>query len=191
MPARKRSKPIEVPQEPERPTPKSRARHAGIVGVPLEVAGQTWLLAHGGLRLAMREGRDSLFDDWIYSSQVDVFDCRALAFRLLRINYDLAEAEGFDLVLSADPSALANAVVRAAIPLVAPRKTFTDWAEGALWANGVDPDKVPPHALPHVLAQLIATGRAISFDDYIDSAVGAAKRAAFLGMAQAQAKGEL
>lgn len=184
--------PLELLEAPERPlTPDHRARFKPLEGQPIQLGADTWLLAFGGLRESLRETRDALFDDWIYAGTVVIWEARAAAFRLLRMNYDLSEAEAVGLLISADTKELANAVVRAAIPFKIDRRKFSDWAEGALWSNGINPDDVPPRTLPHVLAQLVATGRAVPVDEYTDAGLGAAKRSVLLGMAQAQAAGAL
>ena len=59
------------------------------------------------------------------------------------------------------------------------RRTYSTWAASALWANGLDPATIPAKLRPHVLNQLVGTGRALSINRYVESAVAAPQLAAF------------
>jgi len=160
------------------PTPESRALE-GAAGVPVVLGdGATWLLADGGLRNALDPIRDRMDDAARLSGQVDMTDVGEAAWLMLAGNYDLARDQLAALILGADHGALAKAVMEALFGPEAPRRTYTAWAASALIASGIDPAAVPGDLRPHVLAQLVGTGRAIPLESYIESAAAAGRLAA-------------
>lgn len=172
-------------------SPAATARSDDIVGVPVILAGgETWLLAYDGLHPGLRSIRDALYDDALLASEVDVEDLRNAAYSLLLWNYDLTEGEAFGLILCTPTPDLVEGVMRA-MCLPPTRKTYSDWAESALRANGIDPASLPTPSIPHVLAQLVATGRAVDPAKYTDSGEAAARRNALLSFAAAQKRGEV
>ncbi len=157
-----------------------RREYEGASGTPAVLSdGQTWLLADGGLRNALDGLRDRIDDEARLRGDVSMLDVSEAAGTLLRANYRLSIDEAADLVFGApDGDALTAAVLAALFGPPAPRRTYTNWATSALLANGIDPASIPGDLRPHVLAQLVRTGRAIPVDEFVDSAVAAPQLAA-------------
>lgn len=152
-------------------------------GIVVELAdGREWTLAYGGAARKLREYRDRIFDDVTIHQKVKGADIRIAAYFLLNANYDLEDDEALELINGAPADELAEAVVSALLWQESPSRTYTDWIESALWANNIDPDRVPPGILTFVLDQLVETGRAIPLKDFSDAAMARRKRAAFFSL---------
>lgn len=179
----------EVEQEAEAvewPDPDKCRRKGSPGGVPVVLCDRkTWELARGGLWKRLELFRDTIYDEVTLCSTAPIAHIRAAAFWLLRANYDLTEGQAHALIMGTEPSAIADAVIDCLTTVNAGRKTFSSWARGSLLANGIKPADVPPDDLPHVLATLVLTGRAVEASDYTDSGVAAAKRS---GLAMIAAK---
>ena len=176
-------------------SPETSARE-GASGIPVVLGdGATWLLADGGLLNALDPIRDKIDDSARIGGQVEMADIGQAAWIMLAANYRLSGPEIGGLILGASQGGLAAAVMEALFGPEHPRRTYTTWAASALIANGIDPDAVPEGLRPHVLAQLVGTGRAIPIERFVESAVAAPKLAAFRARAEqaaaeAAAKGE-
>lgn len=148
-------------------------------GVPVVLGdGRTWLLAWAGVARVLDAARDRMDDAARLRGQVEMSDVYDVAHLLLRANYELSGAEAAGLLLEAGRDALATAAMAALFGEPKPRRTFTKWMMSSLYAAGLDPERIPPEWIPHVLDQLVSTGRAVPVGDYIDSAVAAPKLAA-------------
>lgn len=156
-------------------TPDARG-NPGITGTPVEIAGQTWLLADHVP--APEPVWDRLFDDNILSGQYDPEDTNSAAVRLLFVNYNLSPDEAAGLILEAPRPDLIHAVEVALFGPDQVHRTYSDWVLSSLFANGLDPRDVPPEQLRNVLFQLVATGRAVPAEVFISSAEYAVMRAA-------------
>lgn len=174
------TEPEAVPEETpfEDLSPESRAR--GIPeGYPAVLAdGRTWLLHPCGLADLLAEERNRIYDESVLTGNVAMEDIYRAARVALHVNYRLTEAEDTWLVacvLPADLDDFLQAVGNALLPTTILRRTFDDWAYSALYANGLEPSAIPESRLPHVLDQLVRTGRAVPQNKYIDSAVAASK----------------
>lgn len=144
--------------------------------------GKRWTLAFAGAARRLAPYRDRIFDDITLTNKVKGTDIRIAAFYLLNANYDLEEQAALDLINGAEPDALAEAVVDAMLWQDAPRRTYTAWIESSLYANGIDPQGVPPEMLTFVLDQLVATKRAIPLQQFCDAAEAKHRRAAFFAL---------
>jgi hypothetical protein len=147
----------------------------GARGTPVEVCGAVWLFADYVPKLEPVWGR--LFDQNQLAGRYDLGDLNSAAVRLLYANYDLTPGEAADLTLAAPAARLAKAVEAALFGPAEAHRTYTDWALGALYANGLDPASVPACRLRDVLDQLVATGRAVPAARWVSSAEYAAARA--------------
>lgn len=168
----------------EKLDPGTRLRPGcGTKGIPLKVAGMTWILPDGRLLKSLDQTRDAMFDEIVIRSEVDVEQCRLAAMVLLSTRYDLDLEEMVAICVQADNQQLADAVTTALFG-EPQRYTYTEWLVSALRSNGLDPEKIPADELDGVMRQLVLTGRAASKDDFVTSAVHAAKRRELSGIIQ-------
>lgn len=149
------------------PEPAERIR-SDAVGTPVELAdGRTWLLAEhppelGGVW-------DTLYNDAVARGSYVEEQIRTAALHLLLANYDLSAEEAFALTLGAPIRPLVEAVEHA---LWGPGRItydYSDWVLASLYANGIDPDRVPPAVLPTVLELLVAMKRTLPAEQMIGS----------------------
>ena len=141
------------------PTPAGSARAAALYGTDLALAdGRAWTLAD--FVPALGPVWDRLYDANLLAGRYDLDDVLLAATQLLLANHDLAVDFAAWLVAKADPDALVVAVEAALFGRRDAIVGWSDWAEAALLANGVDPASVPPRMLRPVLDQLVAVGRA-------------------------------
>jgi hypothetical protein len=155
--------------------PETRMKD-GADGVAVVLSdGNTWLLADGGLANVLDGPRDSIDDDARLNGQVQVSEVRRVAFILLKANYELSDSEAAGLILEVDHQVLTDAVSTALFGPSGGHQTYTAWATSAMLANGLDPEKIPWRFRAHVLSHLVATGRAIPADQFIDSAIAGPK----------------
>ena len=155
-------------------TPLARARRGDVAGNPVLVDGREWLLldhapALGGVW-------DELYDSNVLRGHYQPIDLQRAALRLLDANYDLTPDESVGLILALDPAALVGPVEHALFGPDQPHRRYSDWAESALRANGLDPGKVPPESLRDVLDQLVGCGRAVAPESFITMVKYAAQR---------------
>jgi hypothetical protein len=172
---------------PPIPTPEERRRRPDISGVAVTLhGGGEWLLARASLVTTpgFRLIRDRLFDEWALSGKLDVAVIRAAALCLLVANYDLAHDEAAALVLTTDPGAFGDAVLDATVNVDPPGRRWTDWALSVLYANGIEPAKVPGDALLGTLNQLILTGRAVPPQEWTDAGIAGAEFGGLRRLAQ-------
>jgi hypothetical protein len=159
-------------------TPEACALRDDITGTPVEIDGQTWLFADGHPKL--RGVWDTLYDHNVIRGRYTREDIQFAAFYLLMENYRLTFNESVSLIRSADTAQLVRAVETALFGPRVEHNTYSMWVESALYSNGLDPAKIPPHRLHVVLEQLVRTGRAIPPEDFISSQTAMAKRSALL-----------
>jgi hypothetical protein len=159
------------------PRPESRAGGKQIRGTPVTLAGGgTWVLADLGLSRLLDGVRDRAFDDMVVTSKVAMGDVCQAAWMMLLANYELTGGEIAALLTAADPGPLKEAVLDAMFGPESPRRTYSSWARASLIANGLDPADVRADDLPHVLATLVQTGRAVPMSKYIESVEAMAER---------------
>lgn len=157
-------------------------------GIPLEVDGQTWLLAHGGAAPILDPYRNRMDDQVRLAGQVEMADVYEAARLMLLSNYELADLEILQLFAGANRKALAEATMAAMFGPPNPHLTYTHWMRSSLYANGIDPEWVPAEWLPYVLDQLVQTNRAVPVTKYTDAALAAPKLAAIRAKAEQAAK---
>lgn len=168
----------ELPEILRGVTPEARRDpRRPIRGMPLEIFGQTWLLAFGGIAPVLTEIRDQMYDDIIWKGSVDMPSIRKAAWILISFNYRLSDEEIWSLLMSANQGELADATASALLGDDDRRQTWTTWVLSAFHSNAIDPATVPPHLIPDVMTQLVRTGRALPERDYIQSVQAAGKRA--------------
>ena len=168
--------------------PADRAKK-GIDGIPATLGdGQTWLLARLGLSKIMTQIRDEIYDHSLVRGKVDLSSLSAVLYLALAENYDLTDEEIKGLITSTKLGGLVDEITRAVVPLAEHRRTFTAWARSALFANGIRPSDVPPADLPHVLQQLVATGRAVPHEKYTEAGEASVLRGSLFAMAAQQQK---
>jgi hypothetical protein len=106
---------------------------------------------------------------------------RLVAWMSLMEDYRLTEEEAASLVVVEGEEAgqkLADAAMASVFGLDVEGcgATYTEWAQSAMLANGVNPSTVPPHLVPLVLDHLTRTGRALPEVKMISTAVGMGMR---------------
>ena len=163
------------------PTPATASRRPDLRGTDVTLAdGLAWTLADYVPALGLVW--DQLYDDNVVAGQYHVADVLVAAARLLQENYDLPVDFVAWLLAGADPDALVAAVEGALFGRRAVIRGYSEWAEAALRANGIDPAAVPPPILRAVLDQLVATRRAVPAADFTSAGIAATKRAALTGI---------
>ena len=163
------------------PTPESAARCGDPVGTEVTLAdGRVWTLAP--YIPAYGLVWDELYDGNIVFGRYQLADVLLGAARLLLEHYDLPLDFAAWLLLGADPDDLVRAIEWALFGGQKECRSYSDWAEGAFWANGIDPATVPPQIRRRVLDQLVATGRAVPHLDYTSAGKAAVKRANLLAL---------
>lgn len=155
-------------------TPDHRARGA-VHGTPVEIEGQTWVFA--GCVPRPEPVWDAVYDHNVLAGRYDLPVVYMAAIRLLDRNYEVSPEEAADLVVKAEVPSLVGAVEAAIFGPTPAYRGYSDWVASACWANGVDPDAVPPERMRHVLDQLVATGRAVPAAQFISSVEAAQLRA--------------
>lgn len=142
-------------------------------GTPARLAdGRIWLL-HDGI-VEYSEAWDRLHDLFLLRRSPAVREEDAIytvcAYDILMYNYVLDPTDATILVHHTPAEALEPALI-AAIGL---NKTIINigwcaYMRSAFWANGINPDSIPPAERRTVLLQLIHTGRAAPVTRYMES----------------------
>lgn len=157
------------------PTPSSAARTAAPRGTEVVLAdGHTWTLADHVP--SFTEVWDRIYDDNLVASHYPLEDVWLAAVRLLLANYDLPADFAAWLIASSDVDPLARAIEYALFGTPNVIRSWSDWAAGALWSNGIDPATIPPPILRLVLDQLVGSGRAVAHGQFTTAGIAAAKR---------------
>jgi hypothetical protein len=167
------SKTIDTDQRlPAIPDPTECARRPTVAGTPVLMGdGRTWPLA--AYIPTLGGAWDRLYDDNVLRGKYQPDDVRLAASQLLFENFDLAPEAVATLIVGADLAALVLAVEVALFGPTEGRDTYSDWAIGSLYANGLDPATVPPDRLRDILDFLVACKRTIPPGMYISSAIAA------------------
>jgi hypothetical protein len=131
---------------------------------------------------------DRLYDANVLSGKYSPADIRLAGSHLLRENFDLAPEAVATLIVGADLGALVVAVENAMFGPLREHRTWSDWAIGSLYANGIDPAAVPPSRLRSVLDVLIECKRTVPPGCFVSSAVAAPRLARSREKAEAQAE---
>jgi hypothetical protein len=161
------------------PRPEERRRRSGITGRRMILPdGTEWLLADAGIAPVLTELRDKIHDDrTLGGGKVLVEDLEIAGFYLLTQNYDLTPQEAFRILAAATTEELVTEVGEALFSPTAPAiYTYTDWVEGALLANGLDPARLPPEKVAIVLRHLVGTGRALPIEKFVSADEASAYR---------------
>lgn len=159
------------------PGPEDCVRRRVVAGTPVPMGdGRTWILADYVPRFA--PCFDRAYDGNVLRASYQLEDIQLAASHLLLENYDLPPEAAAVLIGSADDAALVRAVEEALFGPVASHVTWSDWALGSLFANGIDPATVPPDRLRAVLEILVETGRAIPPGKCISATVAGSRIAA-------------
>jgi hypothetical protein len=164
-------------RERSRPTPEGRRRGVFPAGEPVTLSdGVVWTLPLAIQAPSLREIRDKLFDEQQMSGLVSLGDVIEAAYTLLYLAYDLDSDEIIELLRDVDGTILADAVMSCVLGVETGHRTYGDWVESALLANGIDPKRIPPHALANVLRHLVKTGRAEEASSFISSMEASSQR---------------
>lgn len=148
-----------------------RARNPDrLRGMPITAHGSTWLLAD--YIPVFEPVWDRLYDSGVIRECYDHPDTNSAAIRLLVANYDLAPGEAASIILAASRAELVAAVERALYGEKKSHRTYTEWIELSLLANGIDIAKVPPEKVTYLMDYLESAGRTIPAHEFISS-VGA------------------
>lgn len=139
-------------------------------GVPI-VLGEfgTWTLPYALTQPSIDDLRDAIFDRYILKEQVIVGDISLAACRLLRVNYDISPEDAGLVLRSAVQADLAEAVWACLIGETSNHRTYSQWVRSSLYTAGLDPAKIPPRELGHVLRHLEMSGRVEPKQTFISS----------------------
>ncbi len=142
------------------PTPDGSARSDALVGNDLVLAdGRTWRLADFIPKFGDPWNR--IYDDNLLATRYELIDIHLAGVRLLLANYDLPAEFAVWLIQGAAVDQLRDAIEAAMFGRKDQIRTWSDWAESALWANGINPATLPATQLRPVLDQLVMAGRAV------------------------------
>ena len=172
---------MEIATTLDTPTPESAARCEDPVGTDVTLAdGRVWYLAP--YIPAYGPVWDELYDGNIVYGRYQMADVLLASSRLLLEHYDLPHDFAAWLLIGADRDDLVRAIEWALFGGKNELLGYSDWAEGSLWANGIDPATVPPRIRRRVLEQLVATGRAVPHIEFTSAGKAAAKKASLLAI---------
>lgn len=147
---------------------EQRPRKKNLIGAPVEIDGQIWVLASLGFSPGWTNQRDRIYEESLLHGEVFGADVDQCAAGMLYINYDITGAELRALIDRADRKALVDAVTDQVVnlDLTAEQKGLTYYARTALRSAGLDPDKIPPEEHAGVLNHLVASGRVAPHDAF-------------------------
>jgi hypothetical protein len=174
-------------QYPDRPpsgplTPEARRRGDFPAGATVTLSDNLeWPIPLGSQARILDQLRDRMFDQQTMTGKVDIADVLEVAYTLFTAGYDIDGTELTMLLTGVDPSTLATAVLTAMCAGDSGHRTYGDWVDSALLANGLDRKNIPAKMLPHVLRQLVRTGRAEEPAAFISSMDAAAQRRRLFG----------
>lgn len=152
------------------PIPEDRCLFPGMAGVAVVMGdGREWILTHALTCKSLDPIRDKLFDFSVMAGRVFAKDVEAGAWVLLRTGYQLTLDEGVRLIVGADLEALKEAVFACLIGPELESVGYSQWVRSALLANGLRADDIAVEDLPHVLSQLVETGRAARLETFVSS----------------------
>ena len=167
----------------ELPTPQSSRRVAAPRGSDVLLAdGNAWTLADFVPTLG--DVWDRIYDDNLLATHYDRADVPLAGVRLLLANYDVPADFAAWLIQGAEVDQLRDAIEAALFGRKDQLRTWSEWAEGALRANGIDPASLPAPQLRPVLDQLVAAGRAVPSVQYTSAGRAYQKRRALLDQFQ-------
>jgi len=152
----------------------------GVPGTIAEIAGVPWVFA--AYIPYLDYVWDQLFDQNMVAGRYEDGLLVKGGLRLLAEANDLTEAEAVGLIAAAKPADLVRPVEVAFMGADPAYRSYSDWARSALWANGIDPESVPPAVRRDTLVHLVETGRAVPAEDFVSSAEAATARAALARM---------
>jgi hypothetical protein len=175
---------LQLDMDQQMPDPETVRQTKWRDGPAFESCGYTWQLPDPGLAAVLKPYRDEFYDLAVRTGMVPCTKVQAVAVILLTGNFCLNEIQAAVIVLSADQTELATAVSLAMFGGEGGYR-YTEWAESAFYANGLDPAKVPPHLVNQVLRQLVKTGRAVPPDEWIDSQIASNKFQSLMNQAGA------
>lgn len=171
--------PAPAPEDPRPLTPKAR-RLEFTDGVPLAIAGEEWLLP----LMLTAEGMDPVREEILaFGHMRGSYPAGVLQKAgeiLLGSNYDLTGPEQWLLIAQVRLDDLRDVVEECLLAQAGRPREYRDWVRSSLLANALDPDAIADADLPHVLHQLVSTGRAIPAHEFLDVAVQGAQRAELL-----------
>ncbi len=154
------------------PSPFEAALRSRLDGTAVIMGdGREWVLANYVPSLA--PVFDRIYDDNLMRGKYRPEDIRLATSYLLRENYDLTPEAIATLVIGADNDRLVFAVEDALFGPEREHRTWSDWAIGSMFANGIDPATVPPSRLGVVLEILVETGRTVPPGKFISAAEAA------------------
>lgn len=162
------------------PTPEARAK-GEPAGTPVAFGdGNAWTLADYVPRL--EPVWDRIYDDNIRRGVYSPEHIRIAAWLLLRENYELTADEAAELIVRSGPAAMVPAIETALFPMPAlsVERTFSRWAESALWSAGIDPETVPARIRNEVLEHLEYSGRVVPRAEFMGASRASIHRALLL-----------
>ena len=146
--------------ETQPPTnPKERARD-NITGLGITCQGHEWLLPYAQTAKALDTTRDRMYQAIMTIHKVSLRDVWSTAWVLLNWNYRLTPKESSALVYAFNQTELIDAVILTTIGTDTRFEVgYSQWLRSALYANGLDPEKVPGEYLGEVIQHLLSTNR--------------------------------
>lgn len=166
-------------------TPEARAWEPGAtVGAKLAIGDHTWLLPLAMTSADLDPFRNEMIRQCAFKGTYSADLLRDAGQLLLMMGYDLRANEAYYLIRSAPLDPLRDALEEALLAYSDNREVgYHDWVRSSLIANGIAPELVDDADLPHVLNQLLATGRAVPPDKFLGVAIEGAQFQAIKNMA--------
>jgi len=147
-------------------------------GTPVMINGAAWLFAD--YIPAFDRVWDELYDRNLLAGRYDETLVLMAAIRLLVEANDVTPAEAAELIAAVPAEDLVPAVEAGLIGAESDYRSYSDWVISALYANGLDPDRIPAARVRDVMEQLVATGRASPASEFISSAAASKARRGLL-----------
>ncbi len=172
----------------ERTPHEVERRRPGATGTFILLAnGEEWLLSNVSISLTstdlmtpkIDDVLNRIFESMMLEGRVSLSEIWSVAIVLLRINYNLSDAEIYQLLelkLGAECDKFAEDILQIALVFEPGSKGFTDWIRSSLIANRIDPSQLSVRDVPNVLEILVATNRTIPLASFADSCLVAQER---------------
>lgn len=166
-------------------TPGAREWAPGATsGAKLAIGDREWLLPLAMTSPDFDRWRDEMIRQCAFRGSYSAELLREVGQLLLMVNYDLRADEAFFLVRLAELDPLRDALEECLLAYSGNRECgYHHWVRSSLIANGIAPEAVDDSDLPHVLTQLLETGRAMPPDRFMGVAIEGEKYRSIANMA--------
>lgn len=165
-------------------TPEARAWGPDVDGAKLQIGDREWLRPLAMTSTDFDRWRNEMIRQCAFKGTYSADLLHEAGQLLLMVNYDLQADEAFFLVRAAGLDSLRDALEEALLAYSDNREVgYHHWMRSSLLANGLSPEAIDDSDLPHVLSQLLMTGRAVPPDKFLGVAIEGGQYRAIANMA--------